>query len=229
VKQTCAVQPRLIDVFVPRDPAAIVLVLHGGASRRGNMMVSPAQLSVLRMVPIARRLARLDESRLAVYRLVNSARGWDTHHTPVQDARWALDRIASRHADALPTSLVGHSLGGRAALLTAGRREVISVVALAPWVYPTDVAVGVDGKQILIVHGSDDRIARPERSAELARRLSRHAEVSYVTVRGGKHAMLRRHSAFTGLAAEFVSATLFGTGDAGTLSLVRAGNNWITV
>lgn len=222
-------QPRLIDVAVPENPAAVALVLHGGASRRGNMMVSPAQLSVLRMVPIARRLARLDGSRLAVYRLLNSARGWDTHHTPVQDTRWALDRIAGRHGQALPSCLVGHSLGGRAALLTAGRPEVVSAVALAPWVYPTDVATGLGGKQLLIVHGSQDRIASPERSAELARRLSRHAEVSYVTVQGGTHAMLRRHAAFTGLAAEFVAATLLGAGDAGTLSLVRAGKNWITV
>jgi pimeloyl-ACP methyl ester carboxylesterase len=223
------VQPRLIDVTVPRQPAAVALVLHGGASRRGNMMVSPAQLSVLRMVPIANRLGHLDASRLAVYRLLNSARGWDTHHTPVQDARWALDRIAARHGKPLPTSLVGHSLGGRAALLTAGRTEVVSTVALAPWVDPTDVASGLDGKQILIVHGSQDRIASPERSAELARRLSRHAEVSYVTVQGGKHAMLRRHAAFTGLATEFVGATLLGAADAGTLALVRAGKNWITV
>jgi pimeloyl-ACP methyl ester carboxylesterase len=219
------VQPRLIDVSVPENPAAVALVLHGGASRRGKMMVSPAQLSVLRMVPIARRLARLDESRLAVYRLLNSARGWDTHHTPVQDARWALDRIAGRHGTPLPTSLVGHSLGGRAALLTAGRPEVVSTVALAPWVYPTDVAGGLSGKQILIVHGSRDRIAPPERSAELARRLSQGAEVSYVIVRGGTHAMLRRHAVFAGLAAEFVAATLLGAGDGGTL----AGRNWITV
>jgi hypothetical protein len=53
--------------------------------------------------------------------------------------------------------------------------------------------------------------------------------MSYVIVQGGTHAMLRRHAAFTGLAAEFVAATLLRAGDAGTLSLVRAGKNWITV
>ncbi len=33
-------QPRLIDVAVPARPEGVVLALHGGASRRENMMVS---------------------------------------------------------------------------------------------------------------------------------------------------------------------------------------------
>jgi NAD(P)-dependent dehydrogenase (short-subunit alcohol dehydrogenase family) len=57
------------------------------------------------------------------------------------------------------------------------------------------------GGQILIIHGSRDRIASPARSAALARRLSGHARVSYISVEGGKHAMLRRHRVFDRLAA----------------------------
>src|SRR5947209_14700321 len=125
-------KPRLVDVALPDNPSAVVLVLHGGASRRANMMVSPAQLSVLRMIPIARRIARLVPKRLAVFRVLNSRRGWDAHHTPVADAEWALDCARERVGRDLPACLVGHSLGGRAALLTAGRPEVRSVVALAP-------------------------------------------------------------------------------------------------
>ena len=53
--------------------------------------------------------------RLAVFRLLNSARGWDTSRTPVDDVRWALDELASRHGD-LPVALVGHSLGGGVAM-----------------------------------------------------------------------------------------------------------------
>ncbi|GAC1325096.1 MAG: hypothetical protein NVSMB25_23220 [Thermoleophilaceae bacterium] len=30
--------PRLIDVARPERPVGVVIVLHGGASRRGNMM-----------------------------------------------------------------------------------------------------------------------------------------------------------------------------------------------
>ena len=51
-------KPRLIEVRVPERPEGVVLVLHGGASRRRRMMVSPTQLSVLRMIPVARRVAR---------------------------------------------------------------------------------------------------------------------------------------------------------------------------
>ncbi len=201
--------PKLIEVSTPVDAAAAVLVLHGGASRRRTMRVSPAQLSVLRMVPVAARIARAGRGRLAVFRLLNTSRGWDTSHTPVHDAHWALDRIAAR-LGALPIGLVGHSLGGRAALLSSDRPEVRSTVALAPWVYPTDQVDRIGGKRILIVHGSEDRIASPERAAIVARRLAHEASVSYVEVHGGTHAMLRRHESFDGLAAAFATATLLG-------------------
>ena len=222
-------QPRLIDVAVPDVPAGVVLVLHGGASRGANMMVSPTQLSVLRMVPIARRVARAARGHLAVFRLLNSRRGWDTHHTPVTDARWALDVIAERLGGPVPTCLVGHSLGGRAALLTAARPEVRSVAALAPWVYPTDVAPGLSAQRILIVHGSADRVASPERSAALARSLRRQVDVGYVSVRGGHHAMLRRHRVFSDLTAQFAAATLLGTAADGAVARVAAGESWVTV
>lgn len=222
-------KPRLIDVVVPPDPAGIVLVLHGGASRGANMMVSPAQLSVLRMVPVARRIARLTAQRLAVFRVLNSRRGWDTHHTPVQDAAWALDRAGERLGGALPACLVGHSLGGRAALLAAGRRDVRSVVALAPWVYPTDVAHGIAGERILIVHGSADRVASPARSAALAKTLSREADLSYITIDGGKHAMLGRHRSFDQLAAQFAVWTLLGTPAQGEIARIQSGERCIRI
>jgi predicted alpha/beta-hydrolase family hydrolase len=214
--------PRLIDVAVPRDPAGAVLVLHGGASRRGSPMVSPTQLSVLRMVPIARRVARAGRRRLAVFRLLNTTRGWDTTHTPVDDARWALARLRER-LGALPTCLVGHSLGGRAALLAAG--EVHSAVALAPWVYPTDVPDGLDGQELLVVHGARDRVASPARSAALARSLG----AGYVCVQGGTHAMLRRRRLFDGLAASFAAATLLGLPREGPPARLAAGERHITV
>jgi len=202
--------PKLIDVEVPEHPEGVVLVLHGGASRRANMMVSPTQLSVLRMIPIARRLARAGDGRLAVFRLLNSRRGWDTSSTPVHDTRWALDQIADRLGarPRLATCLVGHSLGGRAALLAAGQPEVRSVVALAPWVYPTDVASDLSGdERILIVHGDADRIASPERSRALAARLG----AKYVTVEGGKHAMLSHRRAFGRHTVDWVTDTLLAS------------------
>ena len=218
---------RLIDTQVPVEPRGVVLILHGGASRRENMTVSPTQLSVVRMIPIANRIARMGRGRLAVFRLLNSVRGWDSHHTPVQDAQWALRQIRYRLGQDLPTSLVGHSLGGRAALLAADEETVVSAVALAPWVYPTDVAEGRPGRRILIVHGSADRIAAPKNSIAVTRSLARAGSVSYIRIEGGKHAMLRQHNKFDGYAARFVGATLLGLPADGAVGRALAGEEWI--
>ena len=198
--------PRLIPVGRARHPRAAVLVLHGGASRHEQVRVSPTQLSVLRMVPIAQRVHRVARGRLAVFRLLNSARGWDTSTTPVDDARWALEQIRERHGD-VPVGLIGHSLGGRAALLVSPHPAVTCTVALAPWLYPDDTA-DLRGQRALIVHGSLDRIASPARSATVARRLERTGQVGYICVGGGKHAMLSHHRAFDGYAAAFTRACL---------------------
>jgi alpha-beta hydrolase superfamily lysophospholipase len=214
---------------VPDGAVGGVLVLHGGAARRGRMMVSPTQLSVLRMVPIAKRAARAGRGRLAVFRLLNSARGWDTKQTPLRDTQWALEQLAGRLGAQVPICLVGHSLGGRAALLSAGEPQVRSAVALAPWVYPTDIADRLTDQRLLIVHGTHDRIASPARAAALARALQGRARVAYISVRGGKHAMLRHHRRFDGLAADFAAATLLGTDPEGPIERVLAGERWLEV
>ncbi len=201
--------PKLIPTAVPEDPSGVVLVLHGGASRREGMMVSPTQLSVLRMIPIARRIARSGKRELAVFRLLNSRRGWDAHHTPVHDVEWALARIAADLGPSMPVCLVGHSLGGRAALLASGRFQVRGAVALAPWVLESDTPDGLTDQPLLIVHGSSDRIAKPERSAALAERLRRSGhQVEYVAVPGGRHAMLGHHRAFSEPAVDFTLQVL---------------------
>lgn len=205
--------PRIVETATPRDPAGLVLVVHGGASRPDSPMVRPTQLSVLRMVPTARRVARTGRGRLAVVRLLNSVRGWDSHHTPVDDIGWALGELAARFGD-LPVGLVGHSLGGRAALLAGGAPAVRSVVALNPWLHASDTP-WLAGRQVLVVHGSADRIASPARSEAVVRRMAGDTDVSYVCVDGGKHAMLRRHRVFDGLAADATAAALLGTSASG--------------
>lgn len=221
---------RLIAVAEPRHAEAVVLVLHGGASRRDDPRVSPTQLSVLRMIPIAKRIAKADRRRLAVYRLLNSTRGWDTRHTPVDDVNWAVDQLREGFGSGLPVGLVGHSLGGRAAILAAERPEVRSVVALNPWVYPTDGRIDLAGRRVLIAHGTDDRIASPQNSAAVARDLSETAEVSYVRVEGGKHAMLRRGRDVERLAADFAAATLLeGRTPRGVVAKALAGASLIEI
>ena len=197
---------RLVTTRRPRRPEGVVLVLHGGASRPGSAMVSPAQLSVLRMVPVAARIARAGRGRLEVHRLLNSARGWDATHTPVDDVAWALERVRAEHPD-LPVALVGHSLGGRAALLAGGMDGVTCVVALNPWIHPADRA-DLTGRRVLVIHGLQDRVALPERAEAFVRRIAATADVDHRTVPEGRHAMLRHAAAFERPAAEFVVETL---------------------
>jgi alpha-beta hydrolase superfamily lysophospholipase len=220
-------KPRLVDVRAPRDPAGVVVLLHGGAAREGRPMVSPTQLSVLRMIPVARRIARAGGGRLAVLRLLNTYRGWDSEHAPVDDARAAIAEVQRRYADR-PVALVGHSLGGRAAILAGPAGSVRSVVALNPWVYPTDDA-DLTGRRVLIVHGTDDRIAVPDRAEAVARRLSRRTDVGFVHVPGGKHAMLRQGTVFEHAAADWVRATLLGEEvGSGPVARVLAGERVVT-
>lgn len=220
-------KPRLIPTREPESPEGVVLVLHGGASRGEQMMVSPTQLSVLRMVPIARRIARAGKGRLATYRLLNSSRGWDTHHTPVRDARWAMQQVQERYGD-VPVCLVGHSLGGRAALLAGDDDNVASVVALNPWVYPTD-RVDLHGRRVLFVHGDADRIAVPSRAQAVARALERTSDVSWLTVEGGKHAMLSRGGVFENAAADWATATLLGREVGGPVGRLLSGERTVAV
>ena len=206
-----------------------MLVLHGGASRPDRPEVSPTQLSVLRMVPVAQRLAHAGRGRLAVHRLLNSYRGWDATHTPLDDVAWALARVRERHGD-VPVGLVGHSLGGRAALLAGGQDGVRSVVALNPWVYPSDHA-DLAGRRVLFVHGSDDRVADPGRAVTVARTIERTADVGFVSVSGGRHAMLRHGAVFERAASDFAVATLLDEprpAATGPVSRVLAGERWVS-
>ena len=224
---------RLVPVTVPRAAVGAVLVLHGGAARPEkarpeNMAVSPAQLSVLRMIPVARQIGRAGRGQLAVFRLLNSYRGWDTRHTPVQDVHWALGEISRRLGRPVPTCLVGHSLGGRAALLAADQPGVVSIVALAPWLYARERA-DLAGRRVLIVHGSNDRVASPQHSADLARTLMPHGTVGYVLVRGGTHALLRRHRLVASLYTGFAVATLLGRDVQGPVAAILDGQHWAEI
>ncbi|WP_134767196.1 alpha/beta fold hydrolase [Nocardioides sp. 1609] len=198
--------PRLVDVRTPRSPTAAVVVLHGGARRRERAVVSPTQLSVVRMIPVARAIGRAGGGRLAVVRLLNSYRGWDDERTPLDDATWAVDQVRERYGD-VPVALVGHSLGGRAAILAAGHDAVRTVVALNPWVYPSD-GVALPGRRVLIVHGDADRVAPIARARAVAERLSGSADVRFEVVPDGKHAMLRHGRVFERAASDFVVETL---------------------
>jgi pimeloyl-ACP methyl ester carboxylesterase len=221
--------PRLVPVHEPASAEGAVLVLHGGASRGDGVRVSPNQLSVIRMIATARACARAARGRLAVYRLLNTFRGWDTTHTPVADCDWAIEQLGARYPSA-PVGLVGHSLGGRAALVAGDNPAVRSVAVLNPWLYPADDP-DLAGRSVLFVHGGEDRIASIAKAETVARRLTRQTSVGFIRIPDGKHAMLRHGSAYDGYAASFTAAVLLSdpTLASGPVARVLAGEEWVTV
>lgn len=204
-------QPDLV-VDEPRGPVrGVALVLHGGRSAS----VAPTrsrQLSVLRMIPFATALKRAGrKDGLAVARLRFAVRGWNGElRSPVADARWALGQLAERFPGA-PVVVVGHSMGGRTALYVAGYPTVTAVVALAPWVEPGDPVEQLAGRHVLVMHGTRDRMTSARGSnAFAARARAAGADVSYVSVEGERHAMLRRAPVWHRLAAGYAVGVLFG-------------------
>ena len=198
--------PRLVVTRAPRRPEGAVLLLHGGGGAAEPRPVSATQPSVLRMWSVAAACARAGRGRLVVARLLNATRGWDAANAPVRDAHWALDRLAERFGP-LPTALVGHSLGGRAAVVAADRDEVRSVVALAAWVLPGD-GHRVRGRRVLFVHDTRDRVAPLRRAEAVAHHLEAANDVSFLRLEGAGHSLLRESWRVDAVAADFARSTV---------------------
>jgi pimeloyl-ACP methyl ester carboxylesterase len=177
-----------------------VLVLHGGRSS-STEPVRPWQLTVLRMVPLARAIRRA--TRVEVRRPRFAVRGWNgAAAAPVRDLdRW-LDEITARHG-AVPVVLVGHSMGARAALRAAGHPRVVAVAGLAPWLTPADPVSQLSGRRVLLAHGDRDRVTSAAETWAYAARAAEVTSVTTVPVTGDGHAMLRRPATWNALAASF--------------------------
>jgi pimeloyl-ACP methyl ester carboxylesterase len=200
----------VLDVAEPDgDVDAVALVLHGGRAK-GTGPVRATQLAVVRMTPFASSLRRAAPG-LAVARLRYLVRGWNgSARSPVPDVEWALDRLAQRFPG-IPVGMVGHSMGGRAAVYAAAHPAVRVVVGLAPWIEPGDPYSQVAGRHVLVVHGDLDRITSAAASASWTDRARAVAtSAGYVTVRGARHAMLRRAGLWHALTTSYVLATLCG-------------------
>jgi alpha-beta hydrolase superfamily lysophospholipase len=192
------------------DPKAIALVLHGGREHSGAA-VRPHQLAVVRMAPFTAALRRAGARRgLAVARMRYLVRGWNGgDQAPVGDVRWVLERLAERYPD-VPVALVGHSMGGRAAIYAAAHPSVSAVVALAPWVVAGDPFHEVEGRDVLVVHGDADRITSAKASAAWTRQAAEvAASAAFVSIRDEGHAMLRHAGLWHGIAAGYVLGVAF--------------------
>lgn len=204
-----------IDVLAGPDPATgLVLVLHGGRSR-GYGRVHRGRLAYRRMLPFARALRAADRRAekgaggLAVWVLRYRHRGWNVPDLdPVHDARWALDQARERHPG-VPVVLVGHSMGGRAALRVADDPSVVAVCALAPWIEDGEPVGQLARRSLLIAHGDRERMTDPAQSYRYAvRARSVTARVARFDVLGDGHAMLRRAGDWTDLVCRFTLGEL---------------------
>jgi pimeloyl-ACP methyl ester carboxylesterase len=181
---------------------AVVVLLHGGAER-GTEPVSRRAGPVLRMLPFGWAIRRRDRS-VAVARLRYRRRGWNAGADPIADVDGALARIDARHPG-IPVVLVGHSMGGRAALRCAGWPTVVGVVALAPWTPPDDPVDQLAGRALVVIHGAADHRTSPAASALLTERVAGLARsVRYVVVPAGDHAMLRHWARWQRLTVDAV-------------------------
>jgi len=212
---------------------AVALVLHGGQVRS----VAPAtgrQLAVLRLLPVARHLAKIVSPHgVAVYRLRFRFRGWNGDGSlAIADARWAVEQIRAHHGE-VPIVLVGHSMGGRAALLAADAPGVVGVLGLAPWVVPGDAIEQLIGRRLLVLHGPHDRMTSAKASrklVELVRGLApirgggRQTEATFIGLRRTGHGMFRRLRTWNVLSAEFVLHAAVGAPPTEPLAdAIRAG------
>jgi alpha-beta hydrolase superfamily lysophospholipase len=203
------VRPRLTVRPAVGKTKAVVLVLPGG-SEASTAPTSPRQLPARRMRPFAIGLHRAGRALdLAAWTVHYRYRGWNGEQaSPLPDIGWALDQVREQHGD-VPVVLLGHSMGGRAALRMAGDRSVRAVAAFAPWLPDGEPEEQLAGRRLLIAHGSLDRVTSPRTSRRYAdRALAAGVDVSWRLVRGDTHAMLIRFRTWQRLAVGFTLDSL---------------------
>lgn len=183
---------------------AAVLLLHGGQVE-STEPVRPWSLPLARMRMFISPLQnRSGTSAVAVALLRDRHRGWNGAAADAAvDALWALDRLAERFGP-VPVVVVGHSMGGRAALRAAGHSSVTGVAALAPWVPDGEPVDQLAGRTVLIAHGDLDRQVDPAESLAYAKR-AKEAGVRICRLRleGSGHMLLSRLADWNLLATEF--------------------------
>lgn len=179
----------------------------------------PSPLTYALQLPLARSLARAGGTDgLAAHVVHYRCRGWNTTEAHLAaDAEWAVDEVVRRYGD-IPVCLAGHGMGGRAALRAGGHSAVTSVLAMAPWL-PGDPDAEPEpvkhlvGRQVLLVHGTNDARSDPELSFRLAERAKKsNRNTCRFEVHSDGHALRQHHSEVAALAADFVRGSLFGRG-----------------
>ncbi len=184
--------------------AGLVLVLHGG-QQSSTAPVSRRHLSWARLAATAAALAPVAHHHdVAVWLLRYSQRGWNgapgRDPAPVRDARWALTQVRATYGN-VPVVLLGHSMGGRAAVAAADDPAAVGVVGLAPWWPQGEPVRAVAGKPVAALHGTGDRWTSAGASREFVERArAAGSPATYQTLPGAGHFMLRKISTWDAFA-----------------------------
>ncbi|MBJ3808727.1 prolyl oligopeptidase family serine peptidase [Streptomyces flavofungini] len=208
---------RLGRVIGPRPStvSAVALLLPGGHETSGR---KPSPLTGGAIRSLGRTLGRAGQGDgLAAHVVRYRVAGWNGAEAELaRDAEWAADEVVRRYGD-VPVCLVGVDMGGRAALWAAAHSAVNSVLALAPWLPEDDVAAPAEpvkqlaGRQVMIVHGTNDERTDPELSFRLAERAKKaNRDVCRFEVHSDGHRLSQHHAEVHALAVNFVQGALFG-------------------
>ncbi|MFF1698172.1 alpha/beta hydrolase [Streptomyces sp. NPDC058257] len=192
-----------------QEPRAVVLLLHGGREH-GTAAPPPWNLPGARLRLFEGAIRRATSGGgVLIGRVRYRHRGWNAERQDAaQDARRAL-RELELLAGEVPTVLVGHSMGGRAALRVGGEPLVRGVVGLAPWCPAGEPVAHLRGRRVVLLHGDRDRTTDPRASLDFAARArAAGAEAATVLMDGSDHAMLRRAPAWHTLTGRTVAGLL---------------------
>uniref|UniRef100_A0AAU2JL67 Alpha/beta fold hydrolase n=1 Tax=Streptomyces sp. NBC_00049 TaxID=2903617 RepID=A0AAU2JL67_9ACTN len=208
--------PALVVRTAPAVPVAAVLLLHGGRAD-GPEPPPLLNLPALRMRPFAAAVARATRGQSVLVAEVRYRhRGWNGPRCDAaRDAEAALAQLRGL-AGEIPVVLVGHSMGGRAALRAAGDPLVRGVVALAPWCPPGEPVDHLAGRGLHLLHDEADRVTSAAESWQFVRRARlAGADATAVPMPSGGHAMLRGAGAWHRRTAALAAALLSGADQSG--------------